>query len=195
MIETKTDKLTLALPSRQIPSIHSSTSTRHELKLVSILLKAGGANIHEASVSVSTIHRQRRSSVTSKASEIRENIKGFSSIDITNSFIVIVFETTCSNTGRRKGSITRFQKMFNWTLFWLACRHHIPELFIKHANIAVRGPTKGLTDSLFKDIKEKFHFINLEDKMLWKWPTRAADWRRQKAREVLIWAEKHMERN
>ena len=73
----------------------------------------------------------------------------------------LVFDTTGSNTGRWNGIITR-------ALFWLACRHHIPELFIKHANIAVRGPKKGPEDSLFKDIKEQFHFINLEDKMLWK---------------------------
>ena len=45
----------------------------------------------------------------------------------------LVFDTTGSNNGRRKGSVTRFEKMFNRALFWLACRHHIPELFNKRS--------------------------------------------------------------
>ena len=44
----------------------------------------------------------------------------------------LVFDTPGSNTGRWKGSVT-FEKMFNRALFWLACRHHIPELFNKRS--------------------------------------------------------------
>ena len=68
----------------------------------------------------------------------------------------LVFDTTGSNTGRWKGSVNRFEKMFNRVLFWLAFRHHISEWFIKQANLAVRGPTKEPEDSLFEDFKENF---------------------------------------
>ena len=58
---------------------------------------------------------------------------------LTSKIEALVFDTTASNTGVWKGSTTRFEKMLGRAILWLACRHHIPELFIKHANIAVRG--------------------------------------------------------
>lgn len=76
--------------------------------------------------------------------------------------------------------------MLHRSLLWLACRHHIPELFIKHANTAIRGPSKGPD--------EKFGFIYLDDRTLWKWPNSAQDWRHQRASDVLIWADEHMKK-
>ena len=65
----KPEELTLTLPSKKIPELLAgtntvtTTSTRNELKIVSTLLKAGGADISDASCSVSTIHRQRKAAV------------------------------------------------------------------------------------------------------------------------------------
>ena len=76
----------------------------------------------------------------------------------------LVFDTTASNTGIWKGSTTRFEKMLHRSVFWLACRHHIPELFVKHANTIVRGESKGPDDPLFKKFAKNFNFINLEER-------------------------------
>ena len=46
----------------------------------------------------------------------------------------LVFGTTASNTGQWRGSATLFEVMLQRSLLWLACKQHIPELFIKHAN-------------------------------------------------------------
>ena len=58
--------------------------------------------------------------------------------------VAMSWDTTASNTGIRKGSATLFQDEMERSILWLGCRHHIGELHIKHANIAVRGPTTGM---------------------------------------------------
>lgn len=260
----KPEIVTLNLPAKQIPSILAATMTttktsnRNELKIVSTLFKAGGADLNDASISFPTIHRHRKAKVQSDAKEIRETFSSFK--EFTNTFLVLhfdgkiiqlfdgktedrlaiavsspcnlagqflaspaisdgtgdtmakcvykivadfnlietiqalVFDTTASNTGRWKGSSTLLEAMLDRPLLWLACRHHIPELFIKHANIAIRGESKGPEDSLFKEFKKLFGFINLEERTPWKWPSSIRDWRHQRAKEVLIWAENHMEK-
>ena len=241
--------ITLTLPAKEIPSLLANTSTttktsaRHELKLVSTLLKVGGADINSASLSVSTIHRQRKSSVMVNAAVIRERIKTYGSVDKENGFLVIhwdgkiiqyitgeteerlaiavssphvvpgqflaspaiangqgatmadcvyekvgefgflsaveamVFDTTASNTGQWKGSVKRFEQKLKRALLWLACRHHIPELFIKHASTAVRGPTTAPEDPMFKAFKKAFPSIDLAERTLWDWPDDENDWR------------------
>ena len=199
-------------------STATKTSIRHEFKLISTLLKAGGADIHEASLSVSTIYRQRRKEVQVQAGLIKEKIKQFGS-DHSDAFLVlhwdskiirlldgdkedrlaialsapnvvpgqflgspvvpdgtglsmsnavydlgvqygliervraVVFDTTASNSGCWKGSVTLFEKRLGRSILWLACRHHIVELHIKHANEALRGPSKGLLFITKNDLK------------------------------------------
>ena len=106
----------------------------------------------------------------------------------------LVFDTTASNTGRWNGSSTLFGAMVERPLLWLACRHHISELFIKHANIEIRGESKGPDDSLFKEFKKFFGFINLDIRLAWVRPNSVRDWRSQRANEVLLWADQHMEK-
>ena len=85
--------------------------------------------------------------------------------------------------------------MLQRSLLWLACRHHIPELFIKHANTAIRGPSKDTDDPLFKEFKAFFGFINLDNRTVWKWPTSVCDWRHQRAGDILVWADRHTKGN
>ena len=105
----------------------------------------------------------------------------------------IVFDTTASNSGKWKGSVAVFEKLVARSLLWLACRHHISELHIKHANEAVRGPSKGPDDKLFKSFREVFEKIVLNDRALWNWPNEG-DWRKEKASNVLEWATINMEK-
>ena len=220
----KPTEVTLTLPAKSIPTLLAATSTttktssRNELKLVSTLFKAGGADLNDASLSVTTIKRQRRRKIEVEAGTIRDSFSSFK--DFNDTFLVfhfdgkiiklmdgktedrlaiavsspgnlsgqfiaspaisdghgdtmakcvfkvasdyqlihsiqaLVFDTTASNTGKWRGSSTKFELMLGRPLLWLACRHHVPELFIKHANIAIRGETKGPDDPLFKEFKE-----------------------------------------
>ena len=77
----KPDTITLTLPARGISTLLAATTTatktsvRLELKLTSTILKAGGADINQASLSVSTVYRQRKKKVKQTASDIRKRIK------------------------------------------------------------------------------------------------------------------------
>ena len=105
----------------------------------------------------------------------------------------MVFDTTASNTGICKGSVTLFERKIGTALLWLACRHHVPERHITHANEALRGSSKGPDDPLFKRFKECFPMINTENRSVWTWPADQNSWRHQMATEVLQWASVHME--
>ncbi len=61
-----------------------------------------------------------------------------------SSIIGTSWDTTSSNTGKNRGSATLFENEMGRSLLWLACRHHIGELHIQHADEKVRGPSKGL---------------------------------------------------
>ena len=100
----------------------------------------------------------------------------------------VVFDTTASNSGEWKGSVTFFEELVRHVLLWLACQHHIAELYIKHASEEVRGPCKGPDDPLFKRFKEKFGFLNLSSRKVWKWPSRGC--RCEKANQVLQWGDR-----
>ena len=56
----------------------------------------------------------------------------------------IVFDTTSSNSGSKKGSVKLLQDKLNRPILPMACRHHIAELVIKHASENVRGPSSGI---------------------------------------------------
>lgn len=55
----------------------------------------------------------------------------------------ISWDTTASNTGAQRGSATLFETELEQAVLWLACRHHVGELHIKHADIEVRGAWNG----------------------------------------------------
>ena len=263
-LDAKAENITLTLPSRSIPSLMAATSTvtktstRQELKRTARMFNAGCADINEVSLSQSTIYRQRRKEVDSKADKIKKKIKMFGNekqgkflvfhwdgkiiqllsgetedrlaiaISVPNiipgqflaSLVIpdgtglsmakavfelaseycllskteaMVFDTTASNTGQWKGSVSRFEKSVGRSLLWLACRHHIPELHIKHAHEVLRGPSRGPDDPLFKRFKTIYGSIVTADQSAWIWPHDPNDWRYQRASTVLAWADHHME--
>ena len=264
-LSAKPEQITLTFPTRSIPtmmaatSVVTKTSTRHELKFTTTFFKAGGGNINDVNLSQSTIYRQRKKEVSSKAESIRENIRRFGKEGAEKSFLVfhwdgkivklmtgdkeehlaiavsspnqipgqylaspvvpdgtgatmaqavreiaseygllnnieaLVFDTTASNTGLWRGSVTLFEKILGRPVLWLACRHHVPELHIKHANEVLRGPSKGPEDPLFQRFKTLFPSLHLENRSVWKWPSDSNDWRYKRAIDVLEWADHHMQ--
>ena len=83
--------------------------------------------------------------------------------------------------------------MIGKSLLWLACRHHIPELHIKHASEVLRGPHRGPGDPLFKQFNEIFQTLDLDNRTTWEWSEDSNDWRHQCATSVISWADKHMQ--
>ena len=57
--------------------------------------------------------------------------------------IGLSWDTTSSNTGAVKGSSTLLERELGGARLWLACRHHIGELHVKHVDHEIRGATTG----------------------------------------------------
>ncbi len=53
------------------------------------------------------------------------------------------FDTTASNSGEHNGAAKILEELLDRALLWLACRHHIGELHIRHANNSIRGKPAG----------------------------------------------------
>ena len=77
----------------------------------------------------------------------------------------IVFDTTSSNSGSKKGSVKLLQDKLNRPILPMACRHHIAELVIKHASEKVRGPSSGMNYIV------KSHSLITEYKSYWIIPS------------------------
>ena len=87
--------------------------------------------------------------------------------------------------------------MPEWPLLWLTCRHHIQELFIKYASIAIRGETKGSDDPLLKSLNVSLvllTLVKLDKRTVWKLPNNVCDLRHYRTNEVLLWADTHMQK-
>ena len=67
-----------------------------------------------------------------------------------------VFDTTSSNTGIIEGAVTHIESAQKNKVLWLACRHHVSELIIKHVYTDIVAPSKGPDEPLFKAFKEWF---------------------------------------
>ena len=82
---------------------------------------------------------------------------------MSDSIIGLVFDTTSSNTGLAKGSVTKIAKGLDKFLLLLACRHHIMELRIgKFFNTVTGEATSGPENLLFKKLKSQMESVNFE---------------------------------
>lgn len=117
--------------------------------------------------------------------------------EIPNEVIVgTCWDTTASNTGRHEGAATYFEEnILSRACLWLACRHHVGELHIKHADTAVRGPTRGPTDPMFERFRNSFNNIQRNNLKLWdqaRDDTRPFTWLKNEADRVLVWGRHHL---
>lgn len=65
---------------------------------------------------------------------------------VKSNIIGLVFDTTASNTqsGKWRGACILIEAFLGSSILWIACRHHIAELLIKHAVEATVGDTKDI---------------------------------------------------
>ena len=70
--------------------------------------------------------------------------------------LLVVFDTTASNTGIKEGGMTHIEEDLGRGQMWLACRHHSQELHLKHPYDAIMHKSTGPDDPLSKDFKSWF---------------------------------------
>ena len=97
-LQQQPDTITLTLPAQKLPSVFAKTSVvtknsgRQELKILSTLIKEGGGDINDTSLSLSTIQRQPRSEISRNANDICENVKAYAGSETDNDFVVLHFD-------------------------------------------------------------------------------------------------------
>ena len=203
----------LTLPAKKLFSGTAEIATRCNIShrattaLTANIVKMGGGDMSQCSISASTSHRQRKDKLLKTEAHIRKHFKeampnyviihwdsksikyvhqqedddrlaivasiprdnhkhqflaapripDSTGISMTNavlntialweipseSIVGMSWDTTTSNTGRNLGSSTLFEKEIGRGILWLACRHHIGELHVKHADTRVRGDWNG----------------------------------------------------
>ena len=73
----------------------------------------------------------------------------------------LVFDTTSSNTGTEIGACKLLEEYLEKAILWLACRHHIYELHIKHVVEAVTGNTKDPGVRLYRRLRAEWSSIRI----------------------------------
>ena len=74
-------------------------------------------------------------------------------------------------------------------ILWLACRHHMYELHMKHVTDAVTGNTKDPGVSLFRRLKSYWHTLDFHMNQLVKFKHQTSvESLQRRAFDVLAWA-------
>ena len=73
----------------------------------------------------------------------------------------LVFDTTSSNTGAENGACKLIEDYLEKAILWIACRHHIYELHIKHVVEAVTGTTKDPGVKLFRRLRSEWTSMSI----------------------------------
>nr|XP_047138573.1 uncharacterized protein LOC124814698 isoform X1 [Hydra vulgaris] len=83
--------------------------------------------------------------------------------DLISKVCGVCFDTTSSNTGSKKGSLTRIAREVEKYLLLLACRHHIIELRMVHfCEAVIKENSVGPENTLFVKFKHMFENPNFK---------------------------------
>src|SRR6218665_1861836 len=85
---------------------------------------------------------------------------------VTTSIVGLVFDTTATNSGRKRGACVQLENMLQKKLFYFACRHHVMEIIIGAVWKEIFGPTSSPDNLDFKDFKKSWD--SLSDKSSFK---------------------------
>lgn len=80
--------------------------------------------------------------------DIRQQIRG------------LLFDTTASNTGLKKGACSFLEFSLGQDLAWVACRHHVMELVLASVFRVLFGPTGGPDILIFKRFQQAWPHLN-----------------------------------
>ncbi|KAG7166456.1 hypothetical protein Hamer_G005562 [Homarus americanus] len=79
---------------------------------------------------------------------------------VKNNVVAKCFDTTATNTGGMNGASTLFEQKMEKELLHLACRHHIIEIVLEAAFMAVVGISTGPDILMFKRFQQKWGLID-----------------------------------
>ena len=82
--------------------------------------------------------------------------------DLESCVVGLVFDTTSSNSGIWRGACTLIEQRLGKATLWIACRHHIYELHIKHVCDLVTGNTKDPGVKLFRRLKKSWNSLQID---------------------------------
>jgi hypothetical protein len=72
----------------------------------------------------------------------------------------MVFDTTSSNTGKHAGSCISLESALGRSIMWLACRHHVYEIHMKHVSDHINGARNSPSDSLCVRFQKDFNSLD-----------------------------------
>ncbi|XP_046640233.1 uncharacterized protein LOC124322409 [Daphnia pulicaria] len=72
----------------------------------------------------------------------------------------MVFDTTSSNTGKHAGSCISLESALGRSIMWLACRHHVYEIHVKHVSDHINGARNSPSDSLCVRFQKDFNSLD-----------------------------------
>ncbi len=82
----------------------------------------------------------------------------------TNTVVGMTFDTTSSNTGQVTAGCISLQLALKKVMLWLACRHHIGEVFLTHVFKALKIEVSKSPDvTVFVRFKENFESLSYKD--------------------------------
>ncbi|KZS10355.1 Uncharacterized protein APZ42_025189 [Daphnia magna] len=155
--------VTLKVPSRKLTAATAQVadrcqlSTRDLLALQSNIISTGGASVNQFSISTSTI-------------------KLSSDWDVLGRLGGQVFDTTASNSGINAGCCALIEKEIFRPILWLACRHHMFELHIRHVWEAVSNKPDHPVEPLLKRFQSEWDLLDksTDDLNLYEWPNKSS---------------------
>ena len=101
---------------------------------------------------------------------------------IKDSIIGLSFDTTAANTGAAQGAVGRVERGLGRSVLWLACRHHVYELVLKHVFEECLGASSVPSVVLFKRFHDRWPSIDqgqyqtLESDEVWKGMAESNEW-------------------
>jgi hypothetical protein len=76
--------------------------------------------------------------------------------DLNEDIVAMCFDTTSTNSGRKKGAAVLLEKLLGRELLHLACRHHIFELMVQKVFTTLFGRSTGPEVQLFQQFKKNW---------------------------------------
>lgn len=111
--------------------------------------------------------------------------------EVIDSVAAMCFDTTASNTGRWKGSVALIKRRLNHPIMWIACRHHVYELHIKHVAESIMGKRNSPSEGLFRNFQKEWDQLDqsIEGLSLFDYTGISEDSKKQ-AEYILSWGMK-----
>ena len=95
----------------------------------------------------------QRSTGTQQCSAVIDTLNSWKCFTL---LIGMVFDTTSSNTGKHAGCCISIELALGRSIMWLACRHHVYEIHVKHVAYHINSARTSPSDALCVRFQKEF---------------------------------------